>query len=333
MKTAVIILNWNGKKLLEQFLPSVVNYSAGADLYVADNNSTDDSVSFLKSKYPEIQIIQNRENGGYAKGYNDALKEVKADIFCLLNSDVEVTPGWLEPVEDIFKKHPEVGIVQPKILDQKRKGYFEYAGAAGGYIDMLGYPLCRGRIFQSLEEDTGQYNDVKEIFWASGACFFVRSSVFRELGGFDEDFFAHQEEIDFCWRTRNRGLTAFYTGHSHVYHVGGATLNNMNPKKTFLNFRNSLFSITKNVPRRYFLSVLVTRWFLDIIAAIRFVLQLRFQHFWAIVKAHISYGCQFRKMLAKRENISEKNKYYIEKSIVWSYFVRNKKRFTDLIKY
>ena len=333
MKTAVIILNWNGRKLLEQFLPSVVNHSSGAVLYVADNNSTDDSVAFLKSEYPEIRIIQNSENGGYAKGYNDALKEVESDVFCLLNSDVEVTAGWLEPIEAIFKNRPEAGIVQPKILDQKRKEYFEYAGAAGGYIDMLGYPLCRGRIFQSLEKDTGQYNDVKEIFWASGACFFVRSSVFRELGGFDEDFFAHQEEIDFCWRARNRGYRSFYAGNSHIYHVGGATLNNMNPKKTFLNFRNSLFSITKNVPGNYFLLVLMTRWFLDIIAAIRFVFQLRFKHFWAIIKAHMSYCGQFGKMLAKREKAFDSRKYYFVKSIVWSYFVRNKKRFTDLIKY
>ena len=333
MKFAIVILNWNGKKLLEQFLPSVINHSKGHDIYVADNASGDDSVSYIQNNFPSVQIIQNKENGGYAKGYNDALQNVSADIYCLLNSDVEVTENWLQPVEEVFSTDDNIAVVQPKILDHKQKEYFEYAGAAGGFIDRLGYPFCRGRIFQALEKDTGQYNDTTEIFWASGACFFVKSDVFWELCGFDEDYFAHQEEIDFCWRVKNMEYKIMYTGFSEVYHVGGATLNNMSPRKTFLNFRNSLFSITKNLPKRKFLPLLFARLILDGVAGVRFIFQFRFEHFFAILRAHFSYYKSLNLFFKKRKNIPKRKKYYTVTSIVWSYFVLNKKRFNNLIKH
>ncbi|WP_340198509.1 glycosyltransferase family 2 protein [Ascidiimonas sp. W6] len=332
MKIAVIILNWNGRELLEKFLPSVTSYSPEASIYVADNASSDTSIQFVQKNYPEVTIIKNKINGGYAKGYNDALVSVNADIYCLLNSDVEVTPGWLEPIITVFKDYPDAAIVQPKILDYNKRSHFEYAGAAGGYIDSLGYPLCRGRIFQSLEKDHGQYNDIKEIFWASGACMFVKSSVFEELGGFDEDYFAHQEEIDFCWRARNRGYKSYYTGFSAIYHVGGATLSNMNPKKTFLNFRNSLFSITKNLPKRKVFPILLIRLLLDGLAGLRFVFQLKWRHFAAILKAHISFYMHFKRTFSNRSPIEKPNKYYVTTSIVWSYFVRNMRNFNNLVK-
>jgi GT2 family glycosyltransferase len=332
LKIAIVILNWNGRELLEKFLPSVTSYSNEATVYVADNASSDDSVAYIKTSYPGVKIIQNTVNGGYAKGYNDALKNLNEDIYCLLNSDVEVTKNWLKPVLDVFKNYPDAAIVQPKILDYKKKTYFEYAGAAGGFIDSLGYPLCRGRIFQALEEDRGQYNDISEIFWASGACLFVKKEVFRELGGFDEDYFAHQEEIDFCWRARNKGFKSYYTGFSSVYHVGGATLHNMNPKKTFLNFRNSLFSITKNLPKRKVFPILLVRLLLDGIAGLRFIFQLKWQHFWAIIKAHLSFYLNFKRTFGSRTPVVKPNKYYVTTSIVWSYFVRNIRHFNNLVK-
>jgi len=333
LKFAVIILNWNGKKLLEQFLPSVIAYSKGVDIYVADNASSDTSIAYVKEHFSAVTIIENDSNGGYAKGYNDALQKVNADVYCLLNSDVEVTNNWIEPVKNLFDLDENIGIIQPKILDYKNKEYFEYAGAAGGFIDRLGYPFCRGRIFQTLEKDTGQYNDTTEIFWASGACFFVKSNVFWELCGFDEDFFAHQEEIDFCWRAKNKGHKVFYTGESKVYHVGGATLDNMNPKKTYLNFRNSLFAITKNAPGHNIFLLLFTRLVLDGIAAMRFLLQFKVDHFFAIFRAHLGYYKKLSHFLNKRKREQKGKKYYIITSIVWSYFVLNKKRFNNLIKH
>lgn len=248
MKTAIVILNWNGQKLLEQFLPSVVNFSLNeAEVYVADNASTDSSISYIKENYPSVKIIENPTNGGYAKGYNDSLQAIDADIYCLLNSDVEVTKNWLKPVLDVFNNDDKTAIIQPKLLDFKNKNKFEYAGAAGGFIDLYGYPYCRGRIFNSLETDQNQFDDTSEIFWASGACLFIRANVYHKLGGFDEDYFAHQEEIDLCWRTQNIGYKVKYVGASTVYHVGGATLQETNPHKTFLNFRNSLLNVVKNV--------------------------------------------------------------------------------------
>ncbi|RIV68627.1 glycosyltransferase family 2 protein [Flagellimonas aequoris] len=332
MKIAVVILNWNGEALLERFLPSVMEHSKGADIYVVDNASTDGSLDFLKQHYPSIGVVQNDVNGGFAKGYNDGLKHIEADLFCLLNSDVEVTENWLGPIIKAFDEIPEAAIIQPKILDLKQKDHFEYAGAAGGFIDMLGYPFCRGRIFQSIEKDEGQYDDIKEVFWATGACMFIKSEVFRSLNGFDEDYFAHQEEIDLCWRAKNAGHKVFYVGQSSVYHLGGSTLSNMNPKKTFLNFRNSLFSITKNLPRKKAWPIVLIRLLLDGIAALRFVFQLKFDHCFAILKAHLSFYANFSKMYKKREKANFLLKYYPVTSIVWSYFVHHIKNFNILVK-
>ncbi|MBQ4915374.1 glycosyltransferase family 2 protein [Maribacter sp. MMG018] len=333
MKIAVVILNWNGEVLLERYLPSVLKFSEDdVDIYVADNASTDGSIEFLRTNYPTVGIIQNTSNEGFAKGYNDALKHVDADIYCLLNSDVEVTENWLGPIRKAFIEMPEAAVIQPKILDLLKQDHFEYAGAAGGFIDQLGYPFCRGRIFQSLEKDEGQYNDIKEIFWATGACMFVRSSLFKELNGFDEDYFAHQEEVDFCWRAKNQGHKIYYVGYSKVFHLGGSTLSNMNPKKTYLNFRNTLFSITKNLPRRKAFLIIAIRLLLDGIAALRFVMQLRFRHCFAILRAHLSFYRQFNRMYKKREKAKFILKYYTTKSIVWSYFVNGVRNFNILVK-
>jgi GT2 family glycosyltransferase len=331
-RIAIVILNWNGESLLDQFLPSITQFSAGADIYVADNASTDNSIAFIKEHYPEIRIIQNHTNGGYAKGYNDALKFIDSEILCLLNSDVEVSQNWLEPILKTFEEFPEAAIIQPKILDLNNKDYFEYAGAAGGFIDQLGYPFCRGRIFQALERDTHQYDDIKEIFWATGACMFIKNKVFHELGGFDEDYFAHQEEVDLCWRAKNKGYKVYYVGMSHVFHLGGSTLSNMNPKKTYLNFRNSLFSITKNLPRKKAIPIIFFRLLLDGIAGFRFIFQLKFQHCWAILRAHLSFYRQFGKMYKKREKNNFINKYYATRSIVWSHFVYQVRKFNTLVK-
>ena len=332
MKIAIVILNWNGEALLERYLPLVVKYSGNADIYVADNASTDDSVAFVRNNFPNVNIIQNSSNGGFAKGYNDALEQIDADIFCLLNSDVEVTKDWLEPIKETFIKYPDAAIIQPKILDLLRRDYFEYAGAAGGFLDQFGYPFCRGRIFQAIEKDEGQYDETTEIFWATGACMFIRSEVFQSLGGFDEEYFAHQEEVDLCWRAQNKRLKVFYVGASHVFHLGGSTLSNMNPKKTFLNFRNSLYSITKNLPRRRAFPIILLRLLLDGIAAFRFIFQLKPDHCLAIIKAHLSYYRNFRMIYRKREKNNFIKKYYITKSIVWSYFVDQVKNFNILVK-
>ncbi|MBT8182346.1 MAG: glycosyltransferase family 2 protein, partial [Eudoraea sp.] len=310
MKFAIVILNWNGEALLERYLPLVVKYSGDADIYVADNASTDGSVAFVQENFPNVNLLQNSSNYGFAKGYNDALKKVDADIYCLLNSDVQVTPGWLEPIKEAFLKLPEASIIQPKILDLLRKEYFEYAGACGGFLDQFGYPFCRGRIFQAIEKDEGQYDDTREIFWATGACMFVKSEVFHSLGGFDEDYFAHQEEVDLCWRAQNKGLKIYYVGASHVYHLGGSTLSNMNPKKTYLNFRNSLYSITKNLPRKKAFPIIFVRLLLDGIAAIRFILQLKPAHCLAVIRAHLSYYRHFGKMYRKREKANFITMYY-----------------------
>lgn len=331
MKTAIVILNWNGIKLLETFLPSVVNFSLKkAIIYVADNASTDDSIKFIKTYYPSIKIIENSMNGGYAKGYNDALENVDADIYCLINSDVEVTENWLTPVLEVFEKDKNVAIIQPKILDFKEKSAFEYAGAAGGFIDFFGYPYCRGRVFNSLEKDTHQFDDISEIFWASGACLFIRSEVFHQLNGFDEDYFAHQEEIDLCWRTNNIGYKINYVGTSTVFHVGGATLKETNPHKTFLNFRNSLLNVVKNVPKRWFLIVVFSRLVLDGIAGIKFLIELRPVHTFAIIKAHLSFYKNLIPFLNKRRKVQKKQIYFSHISIVWQYFVLGRKKFENL---
>lgn len=330
MKTAIVILNWNGKKLLEQFLPSIVKYSKEADIYVADNASTDKSIEFIKNNFSFVKIVKNKKNGGYAKGYNDALKQIDAQIYCLLNSDVEVTKNWLPPIIEEFKKDKNTAIIQPKVLDYKSKAMFEYAGAAGGFIDLYGYPYCRGRVFNFIENDEKQFNDVSEIFWASGACLFIRSKTYHKLGGFDEDYFAHQEEIDLCWRVQNEGFTIKYVGLSTVYHVGGATLQESNPHKTFLNFRNSLLNVVKNVPKKWFLFVIFSRLFLDGIAGLKFILELRPIHTFAIIRAHFSFYKNFFKFLKKRKKLQKKPDYNLHTSIVWQYFILGRKRFKDL---
>ena len=328
MNLAVVILNWNGKKLLEKFLPSIVNFSniGNVDIIVADNASTDDSISFIKCNYPSVKIVRNIKNVGFAKGYNDALKHINADIYALVNSDIEVTKDWLKPVLKIFENEPDTAIVQPKILDYKNKELFEYAGAAGGFIDKFGYPYCRGRLFSELEKDIGQYNDVTDIFWASGACFFIRSSVYQQLNGFDEDYFAHQEEIDLCWRVHALQKNIKYVGSSTVYHVGGATLKESNPRKTFLNFRNSLYTLTKNLPETKLFFIISTRLILDGIAGIKFLVELRPVHTIAIIKAHLNFYKNLRTMLKKRKDSIHLHKYYTTKSIVWNYFVLGKKK-------
>ena len=321
MKIAVVLLNWNGQKLLEQFLPALVQYSPEATVYLADNASTDDSVAFVKASFPTIQIIENSTNLGFAGGYNIALKTIDADILALVNTDVEVTKNWLVPIIETFKTEPKTAIIQPKIKDFKNPDFFEYAGAAGGFIDQLGYPFCRGRIFDSLEKDVAQYEDDSEIFWASGACFFIRNTVYKELGGFDADFFAHQEEIDLCWRAKNRGYTIKYNSKSIVYHIGGATLNQGNPRKTFLNFRNSLFTLTKNLPQKKLFYVLFTRLILDGIAGLRFLWQGKWKHVFAILKAHFSFYFLFISMYKKRD-VNQMENYYEMKSVVISYYLR-----------
>ncbi len=330
MKVAIVILNWNGKDLLEKFLPSVVKFSTQATVYIADNASSDDSVSYVSEFFPTVKIIQNKVNGGYAKGYNDALKNLSEDIFVLLNSDLEVTENWLQPVISEFEKDASVVAAQPKIRDYKNTEYFEYAGAAGGFIDKYGYPFCRGRIFNSLEKDLGQYNDVSQIFWASGACLFVKADAFRQAGRFDEDYFAHQEEIDLCWRLHSKGGKILCVGSSQVFHVGGATLAVLNPKKTFYNFRNSLLNLLKNANgSQAFISILM-RMLLDGLAAFQFLLQGRPKHFLAVVKAHISFYGFIPKFLKKRKIYASPVIYFKIKSVVFQYFILKKKHFGQL---
>lgn len=331
MKIAIVILNWNGKKLLEEFLPSVVSFSSDlATIYLADNASSDDSIQYVRTFYPSVCIIENTSNGGYAKGYNDALEAVEADIYCLLNSDIAVTKNWLDPILTVFKKEAQTAIIQPKLLDLKDKTKFEYAGAAGGFLDLYGYPYCRGRIFNHLETDRGQFDDNATIFWASGACFFIRSKVYHEIGGLDEDYFAHQEEIDLCWRAQNKGYTVKYVGGSSVFHLGGGTLQETDPHKTFLNFRNSLLNVVKNVPNKWFLFVVFSRLILDGIAGVKFLFELRPVHTLAILKAHISFYKNLNKFLGKRKKLQKKQVYNLHTSIVWQYFVMGRKKFKSL---
>lgn len=333
MKIAVIILNWNGKLLLERFLPSVIKYSSDlANIYLADNASTDDSINFVNSNYPEVKVIKNTINGGYARGYQDAIKHVKEPILCLLNNDVEVTENWLNPIINIFDKEAQTAVIQPKILDKKNPKYFEYAGAAGGYIDRLGYPYCRGRIFDFIEMDQNQYDNTP-VFWASGACFFIRNKVFHEVGGFDTDYFAHMEEIDLCWRIFNASYDTKYCKEATVYHLGGSTLNHLNPNKTYLNFRNSLFTILKNSPNPTL--IILLRLILDGLAAIylftKNISDKGHLHFLAVIRAHVHFYVHIPKMIKKRKKILLKRKdYYNKNSILWLYHVKNMKTFKSV---
>lgn len=336
MKVAVVILNWNGKRFLEKFLPSVITCNSPyAQVIVADNASTDDSVSFLKSKYPHIQIIQNTVNGGFAKGYNDALKQVNAEYYVLLNSDVEVSPAWIDDVVKLMDSDTSIAACQPKIKDFNKKSHFEYAGAAGGYIDKYGYPFCRGRILNVIEEDKGQYNDTREVFWASGACMFVRAEYFHKAGGFDEDFFAHMEEIDLCWRLKNLRHKIMYCPDSTVYHVGGGTLNKVSPQKTFLNFRNNLILLFKNHASQYFFLKMLFRLVLDGIAGIKFLVSGEWGHAMAVIKANFSFYASIGKTLKKRRAIKKQITQYTTTavylhSILADFYMRGKKTFTEI---
>ena len=272
-RTAVVILNYNGEKLLQQFLPSVIQYSSEAEIIVADNNSSDRSILFLQQTFPQIRIIQLDKNYGFCGGYNRALKDVVADYYVLLNSDIEVTSQWLGSMTSLLDHDPTVAAVQPKVLSYHNKNKFEHAGAGGGFIDVLGYPFCRGRIFDYVEEDQGQYNDQREVFWATGACLMIRSEVFKKFGGFDEDFFAHMEEIDLCWKLQRTGQKVFYCGKSTIYHVGAGTLSYSNPRKVFLNFRNGLSLLFKHLNRGELVYKLPLRILLDVIAAFQFLVK------------------------------------------------------------
>ncbi|MCX6243153.1 MAG: glycosyltransferase family 2 protein [Bacteroidetes bacterium] len=332
MHIAVVILNWNGRKYLEQFLPPLIQHSGDeAEIIVADNASSDDSIAFLQEHFPSIRIIRNPSNEGFSRGYNLALKLVEADYYILLNSDIEVTPDWIRPVIELMEKDRSVAACQPKILSYYERTKFEYAGAAGGFIDKYGYPFCRGRIFQSLEEDHGQYNDAIEIFWATGACMFVRADLFHQSGGLDEDFFAHMEEIDLCWRLKNEGYRIMYCPDSAVYHIGGGTLPKISWRKTYFNFRNNFYLLYKNLPDNLVNEVFAKRLILDGIAAMKFLFTAGFKDFWAIYKAHKSFYSTLGKTKAKRKLLRQKplqNVY--RKNIVFEYYLRKKRKYTDL---
>ncbi len=338
LTVAVVILNYNGRNLLEQFLPSVLGYSEGAEVIVADNGSFDDSVSFMQQHYPDVRLIINESNEGFAGGYNKALEQVAADYYVLLNSDVEVTPGWIWPIIDRMELNTQIGACQPKIRSYKQKQYFEYAGAAGGMLDKYGYPFCRGRVFDTIEKDEGQYNDATEVFWATGACMFVKSAIYQKLGGLDEAFFAHMEEIDLCWRIKNAGYEVWYDPESTIYHVGGATLQKSNPRKTFLNFRNGIVLLYKNLPSAYVFPVIFTRLVLDGIAGIQFLLRGQVGDTIAIVKAHFNFYANYFYWREKRRKMIKAGIYprsylkgWYKFSAVWKYFALKKTKYSELI--
>jgi len=335
---AVVILNYNGKKLLPEFLPSVLANSSGARIYLADNASTDDSLEFVKKEFPTVNCIALKSNLGFTGGYNEALKQIKADYFVLLNSDVEVTANWLGPVISLMEKDRTVAACQPKVLSYKEKDTFEYAGACGGFIDKYGYPFCRGRVFNELEKDKGQYNDAREVFWATGACMFVRAAVYNELGGFDDSYFAHMEEIDLCWRMKNTGHKIMVVPASVVYHLGGGTLHKINPRKTYLNFRNNLVTLTKNYPNRFWLDVLVVRFLLDGIAGIKFLLEGKLLHTLAVIRAHFAFyfkipaTLQKRKAMRARKNYNPSTSCIYDGNIVRAFYLKKIKTFAGLKK-
>lgn len=328
-KLAVVILNWNGQQFLEKFLPKLLSSCPDyAEVVVADNASDDQSVTFLQTRYPQIRLIQNSANVGFSKGYNEALCQIEADYYCLLNSDIEVGEYWIEPIIELLDKQPDIAIAQPKLRSFHEPKKFEYAGASGGFLDRYGYPFCRGRLFSVIEEDKGQYNDVIDVFWATGAAMFVRSELYHELGGFDDDFFAHMEEIDFCWRMKNRGRRIVVEPKSEVYHVGGGTLPKNNAYKTFLNFRNNLFLLVKNMPKNRLLPTLFLRFFMDILAALLFLCQGHGRDFTAVLKAQFAFWKSYKKMKLKRDNryMTAFTDTYPH-SIVWGHYVAGKRYF------
>lgn len=336
-KVAIAILNWNGKDFLAEFLPLVVQYSSsepGVDIVVIDNDSTDESLNYLRNNFADITLIELDKNYGFAEGYNRGLSKVKAEYYLLLNSDVKVTPGWLTPLTDFMDNNSGCAAVMPSIRSLLRPEYFEYAGAAGGFIDKYGYPFCRGRIFSALEKDTSQYTSNVPVFWTTGAAMMVRSSLWHSLGGFDDLFFAHMEEIDFCWRLKNAGHQLFVVPASKVYHHGGGALPKENPYKTFLNFRNNLLLIYKNRSKNEANKILWQRNFLDMLALLAFIAQGRFSDARAVLKARSA----FRKMVV--QNRDQLQKYRPQKSpifremyprsIIYDFYLRGKKKFSDL---
>lgn len=322
---AVVILNYNGKAFLEKFLPGVIQHSPGAKVVVADNGSTDDSLSIIPLG---VEVINIGKNLGFCGGYNYALKKVEADYFVLLNNDVEVTANWLTPVIDLLDKNPSIAAVQPKILSYRQKDEFEYAGAGGGFIDTLAYPFCRGRIFDTVEKDHGQYNDTVPVFWATGACLIVRAKLYNELGGLDEDFFAHMEEIDLCWRLKRSGYQVYYCGSSTVYHVGGGTLSAAKPAKTYYNFRNGLSMMIKNEPAGRLIWKLPFRMILDWVAAVRLLFGQP-SHAWAVCRAHFYILSHFRKNWKKRTPPTRPVTEIFPGILIWRYFVLGKKTFSS----
>lgn len=340
-KVGIVILNWNGKEHLETYLPSVIAHSKEAEIVVIDNNSSDDSVEFLQKEYPYIQLLHNESNGGFAKGYNDGLKQIEGEFefYVLLNSDVEVTENWIQPIIELMDTDENIAACQPKILSYRQKNKFEHAGASGGYIDKNGYPFCRGRVFDDIEEDQNQYNSVEEIFWATGACMFIKSSTFHTMGGFDEDYFAHMEEIDLCWRMKLHGQKIMVNPNSMVYHLGGGTLNYKSPRKVYLNFRNSLFTLYKNYRGNYLFFKMLWRFFLDYIAFGAFVFNGELKASLQVLKAQFHFISKLKAMKVKRKNLFSSSKgiepnkrgIYL-KSVVFSRFVKFKKHFSELDK-
>lgn len=333
MDLAIVILNWNGKNYLEKFLPSVTNFSKGHRIIVADNASTDDSVIFIKNNYPEIELIINSSNGGFAKGYNDALKKIDAEFYLLLNSDIEVTENWLEPLLKSMQD-PSVAGCQPKILAYHNKKSFEHAGASGGFIDKDYFPFCRGRILDVVEEDLGQYNHSQEIFWATGAALLIRSKLYHEVGELDEDFFAHMEEIDLCWRLKKKGYRFMVEPESVVYHVGGGALPYTSPRKTYLNFRNSLYMLVKN-HEGILIFKLLQRMILDGLAAAKFLIGGEFAQFKSVFNAHMTFYKNLGKTLKKRKEIKASSSKFnrvgmFNGSIIWNRYFKGIKKFSDL---
>ncbi len=314
-RVAVVILNYNGASLLRQFLPSVIQHSAEADIYVADNGSTDNSVDVLRSDFPRARLILLGSNFGFCGGYNRALQSIESDYFVLLNSDVGVTPDWLAPMKALLDAHPEIASVQPKILDLRNRTHFEYAGAGGGFIDALGYPFCRGRIFGQVEEDRGQYDDERPVFWSSGACMMIRARSFYEYGGFDEDFFAHMEEIDLCWKLARGGSLVYYSGKSTVYHLGAGTLEYQHPRKTYFNFRNGLSMLFKHYDPVEVVTKIPARIALDWVAAISFILKGEGRNFVSVLRAHVDFFRHLRSLRAKRRAIRRANPTYPKENI------------------
>ena len=335
-RTAIVILNWNGEKFLRQFLPTLManTDSELARICIIDNGSTDDSLSFVSCNFPQIQIVRLDQNYGFAGGYNRGLKDIEAEYFMLLNSDVEVGKDWISPLVEIMDNDASIGVCGPKLLDYNNRDKFEYAGAAGGYIDKYGYPFCRGRLFESLETDVGQHDTLSDCLWISGAALMIRSKLFFEVGGFDDDFFAHQEEIDLCWRVQNYGYRVVCEPKSTIYHVGGGALPKSNPFKTFLNFRNNLYLIAKNLPDKEIGWVLFVRFFLDVIAAVRMIFQGNFKECKAVFRAYSAFLKNKRRMKQKRMSISRKPSSEIAGmycgSIVFKHFLGKKQTSNEI---